>query len=84
MCPRAAWRVLPLAIFCAASKTVMAAGYALPLTASMKGVIPRASLSETQHTSDRVGGEREHNTLLENNTAKNCFWSGPQREVRAV
>lgn len=36
--------ILPLAIFCAASKTVMAAGYALPLTANMNGVIPRASL----------------------------------------
>lgn len=36
---------IPLAIFWAASSTVMAAGYALPLTASMKAVIPRASLS---------------------------------------
>lgn len=32
---------------------MMAAGYALPLTASMKGVIPRASLSNSGHENVR-------------------------------
>mgnify|MGYP001857266274 CR=1 FL=1 len=35
---------IPLAIFCAVSRIVIAAGYARPLTADMNGVMPLASL----------------------------------------
>lgn len=35
---------IPLATFCAVSKIVIAAGYALPLTADINGVMPLASL----------------------------------------
>lgn len=35
---------VPLAIFCAVSRIVIAAGYARPLTADINGVMPLASL----------------------------------------
>lgn len=35
---------VPLAIFCAVFRIVIAAGYARPLTADMNGVMPLASL----------------------------------------
>jgi len=37
---------LPLAIFCAVSSIVIAAGYARPLTADINGVMPLASLGK--------------------------------------
>lgn len=37
---------VPLAIFCAVSRIVIAAGYARPLTADINGVMPLASLGE--------------------------------------
>lgn len=46
---------VPLAIFCAVSRIVIAAGYARPLTADINGVMPLASLGirtadELKHT----------------------------------
>lgn len=38
--------VVPLAIFCAVSRIVIAAGYARPLTADINGVMPLASLGK--------------------------------------
>lgn len=42
---------VPLAIFCAVSRIVIAAGYARPLTADINGVMPLASLGKKNQTS---------------------------------
>lgn len=41
--------IVPLAIFCAVSRIVIAAGYARPLTADINGVMPLASLDKKNH-----------------------------------
>lgn len=43
---------VPLAIFCAVSRIVIAAGYARPLTADINGVMPLASLGKK--TTDKL------------------------------
>lgn len=53
---------VPLAIFCAVSRIVIAAGYARPLTADMNGVMPLASLGGGRKKKFKETNQTNENT----------------------